>query len=475
MTSKERVLAALAHKEPDRVPVDFGGTAVTGIHVKIVVALRDRLRPREAAGQGPRALPDARPHRRGPQAGPRPRRRGRLSRRRRCSATATRAGSRGGSTTAPRSSCPPISRRSRTRTATRWSSPKATGPSRRRAGCPRADSSSTPSSASRRSTRTSSTRPTTWRSSGRSRRPTWTISTARAKEAAATGRAVMATFGGLAFGDIALVPAPFLKHPRGIRDIEEWYVSTLTRPAYVHAVFERQTEIALANLARIAARVGDRVQVVFVCGTDFGTQTSPVLLGRRLPLALSALLRRINDWIHAHTSWKTFKHSCGAVEPLIPAFIEAGFDILNPVQGSAAGMEAEKLKADFGPDLVFWGGGVDTQKTLMFGDPGGGPRPKSCGGWRSSAGRRVRLQRHPQHPGQRPGRQRRRPVRSPAGAPMKSKEPTSSTSRSWPPWADCCSASTRPSSPEPSASSRSVRPVRPSARAWPSASSSSAA
>ncbi len=80
--------------------------------------------------------------------------------------------------------------------------------------------------------------------------------------------------------------------------------------------------------------------------------------------------RRINDWIHAHTPWKTFKHSCGAVRPLIPAFIEAGFDILNPVQVSAAGMDAEKLKADFGRDLVFWGGGIDTQKTLMFGSPG---------------------------------------------------------------------------------------------------------
>jgi uroporphyrinogen-III decarboxylase len=77
----------------------------------------------------------------------------------------------------------------------------------------------------------------------------------------------------------------------------------------------------------------------------------------------------MNDWIHKHTTWKTFKHSCGAVRTLIPAFIESGFDILNPVQVSAAGMEAEKLKADFGKDVVFWGGGVDTQKTLAFGRP----------------------------------------------------------------------------------------------------------
>jgi hypothetical protein len=84
----------------------------------------------------------------------------------------------------------------------------------------------------------------------------------------------MASFGGTALGDIALVPAPFLKNPKGIRDIEEWYVTTLTRPEYVHRIFERQTEIALGNLEKIAARVGDRVQAVFLCGTDFGTQSS---------------------------------------------------------------------------------------------------------------------------------------------------------------------------------------------------------
>jgi len=63
--------------------------------------------------------------------------------------------------------------------------------------------------------------------------------------------------------------------------------------------------------------------------------------------------------------------SNGAVEPLIPAFIESGFDILNPVQISAAGMEAEKLKAKYGRDIIFRGGGIDTQKTLMFGTPAG--------------------------------------------------------------------------------------------------------
>jgi hypothetical protein len=190
-----------------------------------------------------------------------------------------------------------------------------------------------------------------------------------AKAATQTGRAVIATFGGLAFGDIALVPAPFLKYPKGIRDIEEWYVSTLTRPSYIHAIFEKQTEIALTNLEKIAARVGDRVQAVFVCGTDFGTQQSTFCSADTFRSLYAPYYKQVNAWIHQHTAWKTFKHSCGAVKTLIPAIIESGFDILNPVQCSAAGMDPAALKAEYGSDLVFWGGGVDTQKTLMFGTP----------------------------------------------------------------------------------------------------------
>ena len=189
------------------------------------------------------------------------------------------------------------------------------------------------------------------------------------RRAGATGRGVIASFGGTALGDIALVPGPQLKHPRGIRDIEEWYVSTLTRRPYVHKVFEGQTETALRNLARIRERVGDQVQAAFVCGTDFGTQRSTFCSVAAFRELYLPYYRRINDWIHAHTGWKSFKHSCGAVAALIPSFIDSGFDILNPVQLSAAGMDARRLKAEFGRDLVFWGGGVDTQRTLAFGTP----------------------------------------------------------------------------------------------------------
>ncbi len=192
---------------------------------------------------------------------------------------------------------------------------------------------------------------------------------AESRRAGATGRGIIASFGGTALGDIALVPAPGLKHPKGIRDVEEWYVSTLTRRPYVHKVFERQTEIALGNLEKIRARVGNQVQAAFLCGTDFGTQQSTFCSQAAFRELYLPYYRRINDWVHAHTNWKSFKHSCGAVATLIPAFIESGFDILNPVQVSAAGMDARHLKAEFGKDIVFWGGGVDTQKTLAFGAP----------------------------------------------------------------------------------------------------------
>ncbi len=182
-------------------------------------------------------------------------------------------------------------------------------------------------------------------------------------------RAVVVNVGGTGLGDIALVPAPWMKNPRGIRDVAEWYVTTLARPDYVHAIFERQTELALRNLAVLAEIIGDAAQAVFVCGTDFGTQESQFLSREDFAELYQPYYRRINGWIHQHTGWRTFKHSCGAVEPLIPAFLEAGFDILNPVQINAAGMDAARLKERYGDRVVFWGGGVDTQKVLPFARP----------------------------------------------------------------------------------------------------------
>lgn len=184
-----------------------------------------------------------------------------------------------------------------------------------------------------------------------------------------TDRAIVGSFGGTSFGDIALVPAPWLKHPKGIRDVAEWYMSALTRPAYIREVFERQADIALQNLALIHQAVGNRVSVIFVTGTDFGTQRALFISPDVYRELYAPVHRRVNDWVHRHTTWKTFIHSCGAVEPLIGDFIAVGFDILNPVQFSAAGMDPQRLKDKYGDRIVFWGGGVDTQHTLAFGTP----------------------------------------------------------------------------------------------------------
>jgi hypothetical protein len=184
-----------------------------------------------------------------------------------------------------------------------------------------------------------------------------------------TDKAILANFGGTAFGDIALVPAPWLKNPKGIRDISEWYMSTVSRRELVYKIFERQCEIGLANLEKIYQVVGNRVTAVFVTGTDFGTQQGPFISPHSYRSLFMPFHKQVNQWIHAHTSWKTFIHSCGSVRALIPDFIDAGFDILNPVQITAAAMDRSELKQAFGSALTFWGGGIDTQHTLPNGTP----------------------------------------------------------------------------------------------------------
>jgi hypothetical protein len=184
-----------------------------------------------------------------------------------------------------------------------------------------------------------------------------------------TDKAILANFGGTAFGDIALVPAPWAKNPRGIRNVEEWYMSTVTRREYVYKVFERQCEIALENLARLYQAVGDRIAAVYMSGTDFGMQTGSFISPKAYRDLYKPFQKQLNDWVHRNTSWKCFVHSCGSIVNLMPDMIDAGFDIFNPVQTSAAGMDPATLKMRFGEQVTFWGGGVDTQQVLPFGTP----------------------------------------------------------------------------------------------------------
>src|SRR5690606_28936509 len=112
--------------------------------------------------------------------------------------------------------------------------------------------------------------------------------------------------------------------------------------------------IAVENLKKAYQAVGDTIDAVFICGTDFGTQNSTFCSVETFNELYAPYYLKVNNWIHENTGWKTFKHCCGAVEPLMKHFIDAGFDISNPVQISAAGMVPEHLKKEYGDDLVFW-------------------------------------------------------------------------------------------------------------------------
>ncbi len=181
--------------------------------------------------------------------------------------------------------------------------------------------------------------------------------------------AVFASLVNTALGDIAFVPGPDLTDPKGVRDVAEWYMLTASRPDIVHKIFERQVAVGIDNMARINERVGDAIDVIFLCGTDFGTQTSTFCSVKTFDSLWKPHYADLCGWIHRNTRWKIFKHSCGAAERLFESMIDAGVDIINPVQCSAKGMEPKFLKEKYKGRLVFWGGGVDTQKTLPFGTP----------------------------------------------------------------------------------------------------------
>jgi uroporphyrinogen-III decarboxylase len=182
-----------------------------------------------------------------------------------------------------------------------------------------------------------------------------------------TTKGVVANIGGTGFGDVAAVPATQLRYPKGLRDIEEWYISALTRRDYIYEIFDRQADIALCNIRKLFETVGNRIDALFISGTDFGGQDKLLFSPRVYRDLYFPFQKKLNDWIHANTKWKIFIHTDGAVRKIIPDFIEAGFDILNPIQWTAADMNAEELKAEYGKQLIFWGGSVDTQGTLPFG------------------------------------------------------------------------------------------------------------
>ncbi|MFW6180482.1 MAG: uroporphyrinogen decarboxylase family protein [Spirochaetota bacterium] len=184
-----------------------------------------------------------------------------------------------------------------------------------------------------------------------------------------TDYALVGNFWGAGFGDIAVVPGPGVPHPAGIRDPEEWYVSAVTRKEYVREIFHHQLELQMKNLALYRQAVGDRIQVITMSGTDFGAQGGPFISPALYRELYKPLHLQMNRWVHEHTGWKTFFHTCGSVTAFLEDFRQAEVDILNPVQVSAEGMDPAGLKKRWGEAFVFWGGAVNPQGTLAFGTP----------------------------------------------------------------------------------------------------------
>ncbi len=160
------------------------------------------------------------------------------------------------------------------------------------------------------------------------------------------------------------------KRTKGMRRLEDWYMAMVAMPEFVKDVFRLQTDIALKNLAKIAAAAAGDIDILMLCTGDYGTQLNTFFSVETFRDVFCPYHKKMNDWIRQNTPWKTFKHCCGSIEPLLGPMIESGFDIMNPVQCSAAGMDPEHLKKTYGDRLTFWGGGVDTQKVLPFGTPG---------------------------------------------------------------------------------------------------------
>lgn len=170
-------------------------------------------------------------------------------------------------------------------------------------------------------------------------------------------------------GDFAMVPGPNVKQPKGIRSIPDFMMAHMICPDYIHEVYEYQTEVALKNAELFREACGDKIQAIIISGTDFGTQNGPFMSLDNFREFYKPYYKKINDWVHKNTGWKTFYHTCGAISTFLQDFYEMGVDILNPVQLSAYGMDGHMLKEQWGEKFSFWGGGVDTQKTLPFGTP----------------------------------------------------------------------------------------------------------
>ena len=154
-----------------------------------------------------------------------------------------------------------------------------------------------------------------------------------------------------------------------VGSIPDFLCLLATDRKYVKDLFELETELTINNLEKLWETLGEDIDIIGLDGYDFGSQRSELFSPKWFEEVYLPYYKKQNDWIHKNTTWKTWMHSCGSIPRIIPFLVESGLDILNPVQCSAEGMDPAWLKDKFGKKLIFWGGGVDTQKTLPFGTP----------------------------------------------------------------------------------------------------------
>jgi uroporphyrinogen decarboxylase len=144
----------------------------------------------------------------------------------------------------------------------------------------------------------------------------------------------------------------------------EWMMMLMTEKQTCHEMMNRSVEAAISCLRLVNEAVGDYCFAWGIAADDSGTQRGEFINPDLWAEMIKPHYTRLFDWIHRNTAMKVFFHCCGSIPHLIPHLIEAGVDILNPVQTSAVGMNPRWLKEEFGGKVVFWGGGCDTQTVL---------------------------------------------------------------------------------------------------------------
>ena len=151
-----------------------------------------------------------------------------------------------------------------------------------------------------------------------------------------------------------------------IRRIDNFLVDILAEPEEVERLLDALMERHLATLAKVCEAVGD-VADVLRFGDDLGHEGGPFMSPEAYRRLFKPRHKILVDFVNKHSSMKTFLHSCGSIHALIPDLIDVGYDILNPVQTSARDMEPERLKREFGADITFWGGGIENRTVLAHG------------------------------------------------------------------------------------------------------------